>query len=101
MRPSPKSTFFPYTTLFRSGVRLVSYAMHWIKAEIHEYILKNWRMRSEEHTSELQSRFDRVCRLLHEKNKAAADRYQASQDQQAEYQDLRRQKKSRPQSSDG
>ena len=33
--------------LFRSpdqGVRLVSYAMHWIKAEIHEYILRNWRM---------------------------------------------------------
>ena len=26
------------------GVRLVSYAMHWIKAEIHEYVLKNWRM---------------------------------------------------------
>src|SRR5687768_8121449 len=26
------------------GVRLVSYAIHWIKAEIHEYILKNWRM---------------------------------------------------------
>jgi RNA polymerase sigma-32 factor len=26
------------------GVRLVSFAMHWIKAEIHEYILKNWRM---------------------------------------------------------
>jgi RNA polymerase sigma-32 factor len=26
------------------GVRLVSYALHWIKAEIHEYILKNWRM---------------------------------------------------------
>lgn len=26
------------------GVRLVSYAMHWIKAEIHEYILKNWRL---------------------------------------------------------
>jgi RNA polymerase sigma-32 factor len=26
------------------GVRLVSYAVHWIKAEIHEYILKNWRM---------------------------------------------------------
>src|SRR5690606_28012181 len=58
------------------GVRLVSYAMHWIKAEIHEYILKNWRMvkvattkaqrklfRSEEHTSELQSRENLVCRL--------------------------------------
>lgn len=28
----------------KMGVRLVSYAMHWIKAEIHEYILKNWRM---------------------------------------------------------
>lgn len=26
------------------GVRLVSYAMHWIKAEIHEYVIKNWRM---------------------------------------------------------
>jgi len=26
------------------GVRLVSFAMHWIKAEIHEYILKNWRL---------------------------------------------------------
>ncbi len=26
------------------GVRLVSYAMHWIKAEMHEYILRNWRM---------------------------------------------------------
>ena len=26
------------------GVRLVSFALHWIKAEIHEYILKNWRM---------------------------------------------------------
>src|SRR5699024_12668803 len=93
--------FFPYTTLFRSAV-------HWIRAEIHEFILKNWRIvkvattksqrklffnlrsskkrlgwfsreeiaavasdlgvperdvvRSEEHTSELQSRFDLVCR---------------------------------------
>ena len=26
------------------GVRLVSFAVHWIKAEIHEYILKNWRL---------------------------------------------------------
>ena len=26
------------------GVRLVSFAMHWIKAEIHEYVLKNWRL---------------------------------------------------------
>lgn len=26
------------------GVRLVSFAVHWIKAEIHEYVLKNWRM---------------------------------------------------------
>ena len=28
----------------KMGVRLVSYAIHWIKAEIHEYILRNWRM---------------------------------------------------------
>ena len=26
------------------GVRLVSFALHWIRAEIHEYILKNWRL---------------------------------------------------------
>ena len=26
------------------GVRLVSFAVHWIKAEIHEFILKNWRL---------------------------------------------------------
>jgi RNA polymerase sigma-32 factor len=28
----------------RHGVRLISFAIHWIKAEIHEYVLKNWRM---------------------------------------------------------
>src|SRR5574343_557530 len=30
--------------LVMSGVRLVSFAIHWIKAEIHEYIVKNWRL---------------------------------------------------------
>src|SRR5699024_11620992 len=86
--PPPRSTLFPYTTLFRSNVP--------------EYTLKNvnfptngsvitlkaraengssslalrttsssdpGRIRSEEHTSELQSRFDLVCRLLLEKKK--------------------------------
>src|SRR5437762_12253143 len=71
-RHPPNLTLFPYTTLFRSGyglphadliqegniglmkavkrfdpdrgVRLVSFAIHWIKAEMHEYILRNWRL---------------------------------------------------------
>ena len=34
----------PHADLIQEGVRLVSFAMHWIKAEIHEYILKNWRL---------------------------------------------------------
>src|SRR5688500_12651762 len=42
------------------GVRLVSFAVHWIRAEMHEFILK----RSEEHTSELQSPCHLVCRIL-------------------------------------
>ena len=33
------------------GVRLVSFAVHWIKAEIHEYILKNWRLVNSDHKS--------------------------------------------------
>src|SRR5688572_21466161 len=39
IRRPPRSTLFPYTTLFRS-----SFAVHWIRAEIHEFILRNWRI---------------------------------------------------------
>src|SRR5206468_8335269 len=69
IRQPPSSTLFPYTTLFRSDVgpdgldpesslRLVE------RASIRR------RLRSEEHTSELQSRSDLVCRLLLEKKKS-------------------------------
>src|SRR5438067_6425551 len=62
MRRPPRSTLFPYTTLFRSR-HAVRYH-HQPLAHGVEH-----RPRSEEHTSELQSRFDLVCRLLLEKKK--------------------------------
>src|SRR5690349_25138809 len=62
----PRSTLFPYTTLFRSSV----------KRPDGGNIFAQWNpktrqreLRSEEHTSELQSRRDLVCRLLLEKKK--------------------------------
>src|SRR2546430_3672785 len=64
IRRPPRSTLFPYTTLFRSLridpiIDLVHYGLpRWIEGE-----------RSEEHTSELQSQSNLVCRLLLEKKK--------------------------------
>src|SRR5438046_3607649 len=80
LRRPPRSTLFPYTTLFRSHDRAV------LKRELidrvleillfHEYALERFRGvlvkeqdRSEEHTSELQSLTNLVCRLLLEKKK--------------------------------
>src|SRR5437867_13236560 len=59
----PRSTLFPYTTLFRSlcGVTRNCFARIWIGRA------SGWKRRSEEHTSELQSPYDLVCRLLLEK----------------------------------
>src|SRR5699024_12691370 len=74
VRPPPISTLFPYTTLFRSpgSVRLpgITYRLlHQKTAALAEPELIFQVLRSEEHTSELQSRFDLVCRLLLEKKK--------------------------------
>src|SRR5437868_12048780 len=78
IRPPPRSTLFPYTTLFRSYFQQAGGAgvvpaesrrePHQSKREpaAHPQALA---ARSEEHTSELQSRFDLVCRLLLEKKK--------------------------------
>src|SRR5256885_7662181 len=63
IRRPPRSTLFPYTTLFRS-TRGGTCAGRW-----HDGI-RTWR-RSEEHTSELQSPCNLVCRLLLEKKKIA------------------------------
>src|SRR5688572_32524465 len=72
IRRPPRSPLFPYTTLFRSvGTTPLS---HQVDAGPHalEVSKKGYRAdRSEEHTSELQSQSNLVCRLLLEKKKAA------------------------------
>src|SRR5437870_9128060 len=81
IRPPPRSTLFPYTTLFRSyrGLAQVACALerrneHRGRAVVLEGAVEEAnglrdRARSEEHTSELQSRGHLVCRLLLEKKK--------------------------------
>src|SRR3989442_9620240 len=74
IRRPPRSTLFPYTTLFRSW-RLTKTRSR--AQAVARWILLgglcedsfSWRRRSEEHTSELQSRPHLVCRLLLEKKK--------------------------------
>src|SRR6266496_4671954 len=62
IRRPPRSTLFPYTTLFRSSTG-------WRCSRTASCSRSTPRGRSEEHTSELQSRRDLVCRLLLEKKK--------------------------------
>src|SRR5204863_1271924 len=69
IRRPPRSTLFPYTTLFRS--LHVSWLHH---HEPPRATRARPAARSEEHTSELQSRRDLVCRLLLEKKKNMSDR---------------------------
>src|SRR5438034_8125068 len=88
IRRPPRSTLFPYTTLFRSGEQMRT---NWFEDFFRGLALEFWRQavtpqeteqdvhfinselalpqRSEEHTSELQSHSDLVCRLLLEKKK--------------------------------
>src|SRR5216683_3629240 len=65
IRRPPRSTLFPYTTLFRSG----PFAHQTTPAALAASMTGQPAPRSEEHTSELQSRSDLVCRLLLEKKK--------------------------------
>src|SRR5436309_7135284 len=84
IRRPPRSTLFPYTTLFRSspcGVRIFITKIKKSRGvfEMKEHPLKVERelrgwSRSEEHTSELQSRENLVCRLLLEKKKQKKNR---------------------------
>ncbi|MBB2486634.1 MULTISPECIES: RNA polymerase sigma factor RpoH [Roseateles] len=55
------------------GVRLVSYAMHWIKAEIHEYILRNWRMVKVATTKAQRKLFFNLRSMKHSLKGEAAD----------------------------
>src|SRR5258705_13936083 len=74
IRRPPRSTLFPYTTLFRSG-RIIQNVFTTTKTAalaglIGIGLLLGWnQLRSEEHTSELQSLRHLVCRLLLEKKK--------------------------------
>src|SRR2546430_9559565 len=71
IRRPPRSTLFPYTTLFRSGVDGGCAQQAGIARERRRFFLWSARRgaRSEEHTSELQSQSNLVCRLLLEKKK--------------------------------
>src|SRR2546427_7135446 len=71
IRRPPRSTLFPYTTLFRSGVPVeVEPAIYDVVVGI-DHATTSY-IRSEEHTSELQSQSNLVCRLLLEKKKREA-----------------------------
>src|SRR5256885_7752420 len=68
IRRPPRSTLFPYTTLFRSSGGLAhSVRKAWRRCS--PFCGRSSRWRSEEHTSELQSPCNLVCRLLLEKKK--------------------------------
>src|SRR5438067_9946716 len=79
IRRPPRSTLFPYTTLFRSVLWAALARRDFSFVYVSQHISRSlplgyalsafWGGRSEEHTSELQSRFDLVCRLLLEKKK--------------------------------
>src|SRR5689334_23578646 len=87
IRRPPRSTLFPYTTLFRSlaaqpEVLLADEPVSMLDVSIRLDILnlllrlkEEDRLRSEEHTSELQSQFHLVCRLLLEKKKKNTVQY--------------------------
>src|SRR2546430_7934513 len=76
IRRPPRSTLFPYTTLFRSTncigttvARLSSSNASWTRMPLPDASPSKTASRSEEHTSELQSQSNLVCRLLLEKKK--------------------------------
>src|SRR2546429_7318953 len=72
IRRPPRSTLFPYTTLFRSPW---SPGQALPRARARALVRASATTRSEEHTSELQSRLHLVCRLLLEKKKNSARGY--------------------------
>src|SRR5688572_31502290 len=81
IRRPPRSTLFPYTTLFRSGgargaCLVARGSTLQVGSAIGDLILSNDPLvRSEEHTSELQSQSNLVCRLLLEKKKKKTKNY--------------------------
>src|SRR2546426_2313347 len=80
IRRPPRSTLFPYTTLFRSGSVLrtpcgrIEHPTRAARAGTRDVRAPSEQKRSEEHTSELQSPCNLVCRLLLEKKKPDHER---------------------------
>src|SRR5256885_7218390 len=75
IRRPPRSTLFPYTTLFRSDAALATrFADAMLKKGVYVVGFSYPVVRSEEHTSELQSPCNLVCRLLLEKKKKKKSR---------------------------
>src|SRR5438034_2451435 len=70
IRRPPRSTLFPYTTLFRSNAGQSAISAVTLVRMYIKIVHTGCTLRSEEHTSELQSHSDLVCRLLLEKKKA-------------------------------
>src|SRR5689334_24241807 len=86
IRRPPRSTLFPYTTLFRSVRARTVALVALVGTQLGQTLLAGGRsgaivgsslgsLRSEEHTSELQSQFHLVCRLLLEKKKMKTSTY--------------------------
>src|SRR5689334_24851661 len=85
VRRPPRSTLFPYTTLFRSRAQVGTEEARAPGDEnpggveslhtVYSRGRRPWPSRSEEHTSELQSQFHLVCRLLLEKKKIKKTHY--------------------------
>src|SRR5260370_22861322 len=71
IRRPPRSTLFPYTTLFRSSLPPCALSIDFGRDGI-DFADHDSELRSEEHTSELQSHLNLVCRLLLEKKKHPA-----------------------------
>src|SRR6266540_5888954 len=91
IRRPPRSTLFPYTTLFRSTPRprrrsraRRTFPRHfWRSTSVARSGSPCCRRRSEEHTSELQSHHDLVCRLLLEKKKKLLSKHYTKQNKRA------------------
>src|SRR5256886_7642147 len=81
IRRPPRSTLFPYTTLFRSAVHSRFGIWESTDGAVSWTLLKE--ARSEEHTSELQSQSNLVCRLLLEKKKKTSRHVHLDQNQRS------------------
>src|SRR5207237_6729154 len=94
----PRSTLFPYTTLFRSqsGLELDAATMQKVLLRVQDLEHEGYEFeaaeRSEEHTSELQSHLNLVCRLLLEKKKLVPDRREHRNDRQPPHRPRRHQR---------